>query len=241
MMPVAILAGGLATRLHPITKTIPKALVDVAGEPFICRQLSYLHKQGIRRVVLCVGFLGETIRAVVGNGSQFGLEVAYSFDGPQLLGTGGALKLAQPLLGHAFFVLYGDSFLPIDFAPIERAFLNDTKQALMTVFKNDDQFDKSNVLFQQAELVEYNKHQPRHEMSHIDYGLAVLSSQVLERYPVESPFDLAQVYHALSLERQLLGIEVHERFYEIGSHKGLNETTAYFLKKEAACATYSST
>ena len=122
-LPVAILAGGLATRLHPITETIPKALVDVAGKPFILRQLDYLRRQGVGRVVLCVGFLGEQIEAVVGDGSASGLSVSYSQDWPKLMGTGGALKQALPLLDSQFLVLYGDSYLPIDFASVERDFL----------------------------------------------------------------------------------------------------------------------
>jgi N-acetyl-alpha-D-muramate 1-phosphate uridylyltransferase len=231
MLPVAILAGGLATRLRPITETIPKALVEVAGEPFICRQLDYLHAQGIRCVVLCIGYLGEMIQAVVGDGSKLGLDVSYSPDGPVLLGTGGALKQALPLLGEQFFVLYGDSFLPVDFAPVERTFFESKKAALMTVLKNGDRWDKSNVLFCAGEMVEYNKYAPRPEMAFIDYGLGVLSSSVLETYPAGQAFDLAEVYHALSLMGQLAGYEVHERFYEIGSHAGLKEAELYFLKK----------
>lgn len=232
MLPVAILAGGLATRLRPITETIPKALIEVAGEPFICRQLDYLHAQGIRRVVLCIGYLGEMIKAVVGDGSKFGLDVSYSPDGAVLLGTGGALKQALPLLGEQFFVLYGDSFLPVDFGAVEQAFLGSRKTALMTVLENSDRWDKSNVLFREGELVEYNKHVPRPEMAFIDYGLGVLSSHVLETYPAGQAFDLAEVYHALSLKRQLAGYEVHERFYEIGSHSGLKETETYFSKEK---------
>jgi N-acetyl-alpha-D-muramate 1-phosphate uridylyltransferase len=231
MLPVAILAGGLATRLRPITATIPKALVDVAGEPFICRQLRYLQAQGIRRVVLCIGYLGEMIQTVVGDGRQFGLDVAYSPDGPLLLGTGGALKQALPLLDEQFFVLYGDSFLPVDFAPIERAFFDSNKAALMTVLENGDRWDKSNVLYREGELVEYNKQAPRPEMAFIDYGLGVLTSSVLEVYPAEQAFDLAEVYHQLSLNSRLAGYEVHERFYEIGSHDGLKETASYFSNK----------
>jgi MurNAc alpha-1-phosphate uridylyltransferase len=232
MMPVAILAGGLATRLRPITETIPKALVEVAGRPFIFRQLDYLHAQGIRRVVFCIGYLGGMIQEIVGDGSKFGLDVAYSSDGPGLLGTGGALRRALPLLEQEFFVLYGDSFLPVEFAPIERVFLDGHKSALMTVLENGDRWDKSNVLFRQGKLVEYNKHQPRPEMTYIDYGLAVLSKLVLENYPAGGEaFDLAEVYHALSLKGQLAGYEVNERFYEIGSHDGLKETETYFLKK----------
>ena len=234
MLPVAILAGGLATRLRPITETIPKSLVEVAGKPFICHQLDYLHAQGIRRVVLCLGYLGEMIQAVVGDGSKFGLDVLYSADGPMLLGTGGALKQALPLLGEQFFVLYGDSFLPVDFASVEKAFFARKKSALMTVLENGDRWDKSNVLFHAGELVEYNKHAPRPEMAFIDYGLGVLRSHALDMYPAGQAFDLAEVYHALSVKGQLAGYQVQERFYEIGSHNGLKETETYFLKKGEA-------
>lgn len=227
-LPVAILAGGLATRLRPITEKIPKALVDVAGEPFVFRQLRYLRDQGIRRVVLCIGYLGEMVQDVVGDGSKFGIDVAYSIDGDVLLGTGGALKRALALLDERFFVLYGDSFLPVEFAPVERAFVASRKKALMTVLKNGNQWDKSNVFFRDGELVEYNKRNPRLEMEFIDYGLGVLTGSVLDEYPDGEPFDLADVYHALSLEHQLAGYEVHKRFYEIGSHSGLKEAEAFF-------------
>jgi N-acetyl-alpha-D-muramate 1-phosphate uridylyltransferase len=232
MLPVAILAGGLATRLRPISETIPKSLVDVAGQPFIVRQLSYLRDQGVRKVVLCIGYLGEMIEDVVGNGSKFGLDVSYSPDGPVLLGTGGAIKKALPILGDQFFVLYGDSFLPVDFGAVEQAYLESGLDALMTVLKNGDLWDKSNVLFSDGRLVEYNKRAPRPEMTYIDYGLGVLSGAVLADYTAHQAFDLADVYQELSLQGQLAGLEVHERFYEIGSHTGLKETEAYLLTKE---------
>jgi N-acetyl-alpha-D-muramate 1-phosphate uridylyltransferase len=231
MLPVAILAGGLATRLRPITTSIPKALVEVAGEPFICRQLEYLHGQGIHRVVLCTGYLGEMIQSVVGDGSRFGLEVHYSADGPVLLGTGGALKQALPFLGNQFFVLYGDSFLPINFGEVEQHFFKSEKPALMTVLKNSGCWDKSNVLFHDGILEEYCKSTPRSEMSFIDYGLGVLKSQVLEEYTINQAFDLADIYHVLSNQGKLAGFEVQERFYEIGSHTGLKEAEIYFLNK----------
>lgn len=227
-LPVAILAGGLASRLRPISETIPKALVEVAGKPFILRQLDYLRGQGITRVVLCVGFLGEQIEAVVGDGSTCGLSVSYSQDWPTLMGTGGALRQALPLLDSQFLVLYGDSYLPIDFASVERAFLNSGKPALMTVQRNADQWDKSNVLFVANVIVEYNKRAPKPSMKHIDYGLGAISAQVLADENTTGPFDLADVYHRLSLSEQLAGYEVHERFYEIGSHKGLAEAADYF-------------
>jgi NDP-sugar pyrophosphorylase family protein len=234
MLPVAILAGGLATRLHPITQTIPKALVDVAGQPFILRQLAYLHMQGIREVVLCVGYLGEMIEAVVGDGDRIGLKVRYSHDGPILLGTGGALKKAVPLLGDDFFVLYGDSFLPIDFVAVQQAYLASGQRALMTVLQNANQWDTSNVLFTDGRLVEYNKRSPRAAMSHIDYGLGLLAAEVLSNYPATEAFDLADVYQDLSGQGRLCGMEVYQRFYEIGSHTGLQETETYFLTTESA-------
>lgn len=232
MLPVAILAGGLATRLRPITETIPKALVDVAGKPFIVRQLSYLREQGISEVVLCIGYLGDMVRDVVGSGESFGLEVSYSEDGPNLLGTGGALAKAIPLLGDDFFVLYGDSFLPVNFSVVQEAYEKSERPALMTVLKNQNQWDKSNVLFVGGRLLEYNKRKPRAEMTYIDYGLGVVSASVLMQRPVGQSFDLADVYQDLSLQGKLAGLEVQERFYEIGSHTGLKETEDYFLTKE---------
>ena len=234
LFPVAILAGGLATRLRPITETIPKALVDVAGKPFIARQLEYLHTQGVRDVVLCVGYLGEMIQDVVGTGGGYGLQVRYSFDGSELLGTGGALRQALPLLGEHFFVLYGDSYLPVVFSAVQDTFVQTGKPALMTVLKNGDRWDKSNVLFVDGQLVEYNKRAPRPEMAYIDYGLGLVSASVFCAYPDDSPFDLADVYQDLSGKGQLAGLEVHQRFYEIGSYSGLKEAKEYFLTKEKA-------
>jgi NDP-sugar pyrophosphorylase family protein len=230
-LPVAILAGGLATRLHPVTQTIPKALVDVAGQPFILRQLDYLKRQGVARVVLCIGYLGEQIQAVVGDGSSRGISVSYSQDWPKLMGTGGALRRALPLLDSQFLVLYGDSYLPVDFARVEQAFLDSGKPALMTVQRNADQWDKSNVLFLNDVLVEYNKRAPKPEMRHIDYGLGAISSQILAKQNALEPFDLADIYHGLSLSGDLVGYEVYERFYEIGSHEGLAEAAEYFKSR----------
>ena len=228
MLPVAILAGGLATRLRPITEVMPKALIEVAGRPFIERQLTYLHAQGVSNVVLCVGYLGELIYSVVGSGEQFGLEVRYSFDGSSLLGTGGALKKALPLLGNHFFVLYGDSYLLVNFAEVQNAYIKSGKPALMTILKNDDRWDKSNVLFSDGQIIEYNKRQPLPEMMHVDYGLGLMSKAVFDQYPIDSSFDLADVYRSLSVQGQLAGFESTKRFYEIGSYSGLKEAESYF-------------
>jgi len=231
-LPVAILAGGLATRLHPLTETIPKALVEVAGKPFILRQLDYLRRQGVSRAVLCVGFLGEQIEAVVGDGSSSGLTVSYSQDWPKLMGTGGALRQALPLLDSQFLVLYGDSYLPIDFSSVEQTFLSSGKPALMTVQRNADQWDKSNVLFRNGELIEYDKKSPRPDMLHIDFGLSVLSSQVFSKYLESTIIDLADICRELSKAGQLAAVEVSGRFYEIGSPQGIRDTEEFLAHQE---------
>ena len=233
--PVAILAGGLATRLRPITEKIPKALVAVADEPFLAHQLRLLSSAGLRHVVVCAGYLGEMIEAEFGDGSRFKVRIEYSFDGPQLLGTGGALKRALPLLRENFFVLYGDSYLPIDYIAAGRAFLVSTKPALMTVFKNDGRWDTSNVWFDGRQIVRYDKRQLIPEMRYIDYGLGIFRSEVMSRWPDKERFDLADVYHLLASEGQLAGHEVTQRFYEIGSTKGLAELDTLLRNQPAYC------
>ena len=227
---MAILAGGLATRLRPLTEQIPKALIEVAGRPFIEWQLEYLRRQSIQRVVLCVGYHGVQIEARIGSGEDFGLEVRYSRDAPKLLGTGGALRKALPLLGPAFFVLYGDSYLPLDYGTVQRSFAASGKPALMTVLDNRDRWDRSNVLYAEGRVLEYNKRSPRPEMRHIDYGLGIVSAQVLVG-PADEVFDLADLYHRLSVDGLLAGHEVQERFYEIGSHAGIAETEQYLSRQ----------
>jgi len=231
MLPVAILAGGLATRLRPITKTIPKALVPVAGRPFVLWQLEYLREQGVSRVVLCTGYRSTQIEQIVGDGSQFGVAVEYSDDGTTLLGTGGALGKALPLLGPEFFVLYGDSFLPVSFPIVEQAYYDSDLPGLMTVYRNEGEWDTSNVDFKDGSVLEHNKAKPRHDMAYIDYGLGVLSKSVVEHYCQEIVFDLAMVYAALANAGQLAGFEVFERFYEIGSPDGLAETEDFLGSK----------
>ncbi len=152
-LPAAILAGGLATRLGPLTEGLPKSLVEVAGQPFIVHQLRLLHRNGITQIVLCVGHLGEQIQAAVGDGRRWGVHLEYSFDGPQLMGTGGAIRQALPLLGDRFFVLYGDSYLDCDYQAARRAFAASGKLALMTVFRNENRWDPSNVVFQDGQIL----------------------------------------------------------------------------------------
>jgi NDP-sugar pyrophosphorylase family protein len=225
LYPAVILAGGLAKRLHPVTMTIPKSMVDIAGEPFVAHQLRLLKAKGIDRVIFCVGHLWEQIEAFVGDGSGFGVEAFYSADGPVLLGTAGAIRKALPLLPPRFFVIYGDSYLTADYAAAQRFFDQSSRAALMTVFRNEDQFDRSNVEFDGREIVVYDKTRRTEAMHHIDYGLGMFDREVFERMD-DGPKDLATVYQELLGAGQLAALEVSERFYETGSFAGVAELSA---------------
>jgi N-acetyl-alpha-D-muramate 1-phosphate uridylyltransferase len=232
MLPVAILAGGVGSRLRPITETLPKSLVEVAGEPFIVHQLRLLRREGVQRVVLCVGHLGEKIEQVIGDGRQFGLQVVYSFDGDMLMRTGGALRRALPLLDEAFFVLYGDSYLDVTLAPIELSFRQQKLPALMTVFRNEGRWDTSNVLFDGGRIVAHDKSAPHPDMRHIDYGLGILTTDALAAHSPDRSFDLSEVYTALAASGRLAAYEVTQRFYEIGTPSGLAETEQYLRRRK---------
>ncbi len=228
LFPVMILAGGLATRLHPITQTMPKSLIMIDEKPFIAHQLALLQQKGIQKVIICVGYLGEQIVEYVGDGSQFNLNVTYAFDGPLLLGTAGAIKNALSLLSEqSFFVLYGDSYLPCDYAAIQTAFMQRKKNALMTVYHNRSQWDKSNVEFIDEQIVSYDKKQFTPKMQYIDYGLSILNKNVFALLPVNECFDLAELYQLLLQTQQLSGVEVKERFYEVGSFAGITDFNHY--------------
>src|SRR5271165_5379585 len=156
-LPVVILAGGLATRLRPLTEKIPKALVEVAGRPFLEHQVELLKRNAIAEVILCVGYHGEMMKEQYGDGGALGVRVRYSFDGPKLLGTGGAIKKASRLLPDAFFVLYGDSYLTVEYQAVAAAFHEAGKPALMTVYANSDAWDTSNVWFDNGRIRLYSK------------------------------------------------------------------------------------
>ena len=220
---MAILAGGLATRLRPLTDEVPKSLVEVAGRPFVEHQLQLLRRHGFTDVVLCVGHLGDQIERTLGNGSRFGMRLAYVDDGPELLGTGGGLRRALPHLGEAFLVMYGDSYLDCDYESIASAFLSSGKPGLMTVFHNENRWECSNVRFEGGKIHTYDKNAVDPSLAHVDYGLGALRAEALDRYPAGRKFDLAQVYRDLLSEDQLAAYEVRERFYEIGSFSGLAE------------------
>jgi NDP-sugar pyrophosphorylase family protein len=228
MLPVAILAGGLATRLGPLTATIPKSLIPIAGEPFLAHQLRLLKSSGIQHVILCVGHMGEMIEQAIGDGRTYGMKVEYSYDGAALLGTAGAIRGALPKLGDSFFVMYGDSYLACDYAAIEREFWQSGKIGLMTVFRNEGQWDTSNVEFEDGRILGYSKKNRTPRMRYIDYGLGVFQAEVFTK---TSTTDLADVYGELLQSGELAAVEVHDRFYEIGSAAGLRETTTFLSQR----------
>jgi hypothetical protein len=222
-LPVALLAGGLATRLRPITEKVPKLLIEVAGEPFFTHQIRLLKAAGLTHLVVCVGYLGEKIVELYGDGSKFGIKIEYSFDGPKLLGTGGALIQALPKLGDAFYVLYGDSYLPVDYRAVGDFFLRSGRDGLMTVYENHELYDASNVWFEDGEIRVYDKKNKVPQMHHIDYGLGLFKAAAFAGFPRDAVVDLAAVQMQLVAQHQLAGYEIPERFYEIGSHAGLQE------------------
>jgi NDP-sugar pyrophosphorylase family protein len=226
-LPIAVLAGGLATRLRPLTANLPKSLIPVAGKPFLEHQLALLKSHGLEHVVLCAGHLGEMIQQVFADGSQFGIKMEYSFDGAVALGTGGALKRALPLLGDEFFVMYGDSYLPIDYAAVADFFRHSGRLGCMTVFENANRYDRSNVVFAGGEVKVYDKTKRIPEMRYIDYGLSLFRAESFESFPSDRAFDLADVMQTLLNKGQLAGYEVRERFYEAGSFSGLAELEKY--------------
>ena len=226
-MPAVILAGGLATRLRPLTEKIPKALIEVAGHPFLWHQIQLLKSKGIRHIVLSVGYLGEQIQTLYGDGSQLGVRLEYSFDGPVLLGTAGAIRNALILLPERFFVLYGDSYLTCDYRAVESSFRESDLPGLMTVYRNDGLFDSSNVEYDGSRILRYDKKERSPSMHHIDYGLGAFRRSVFASLPAGEKFDLAAIYQQLLREGNLAAFEVHERFYEIGSPEGIRDTERF--------------
>ena len=223
--PVCILAGGRGTRLGERARDTPKPLVEVAGEPFLIHQLRLLGEHGVREAVICVGYRGEMIESRIGT-ERFGIEIAYSHDGPGLDGTLGAIRRALPLLGERFLVLYGDTYLRIDYAAVNRAWSDSALPALMVVLRNEGRWDTSNAHYERGRVIAYDKLAPTPEMSWIDYGLGGLTSEALARVP-DGERDLAALHRELARRGELCGYEASERFYEIGTPDALGETDSF--------------
>ncbi|HET6250716.1 MAG TPA: nucleotidyltransferase family protein [Tepidisphaeraceae bacterium] len=230
-IPVALLAGGMAARLGVIAQQTPKALVDVNGRAFIDHQLGLLHRYGVRRVVLCLGHLGGKIEEHLGDGSRIGMSLRYSHDGARLVGTGGAVRRALPMLGELFWVMYGDSYMDIDYAEVLRRFCSSQSpraaRGLMTLIRNENRWDKSNAIFQNGRLTCYDKRNRSEQMQYIDYGIQLLRREAFDTTPAGGAFDLADLYRDLVTRGEMIGHEVFNRFYEIGTPQSLEETRRY--------------
>jgi MurNAc alpha-1-phosphate uridylyltransferase len=226
-LPVAILAGGLAKRLGDVAAETPKALVEVAGKPFAEHQIELLRRHGISEIVFLVGHQAGKVRDTIGDGSRWNIRIRYASDEGRLLGTGGAIRHALPSIGDRFLVVYGDSYLECDYGAVERAFLSSACDGLMTVCRNENRWDRSNVRFENGRIVAYDKINATPDMHHIDYGLGGLSAVAFDGYADGSAFDLVDVYKRLIANSSLAAFEVTSRFYEIGSPEGLEETRAY--------------
>lgn len=222
-----LLAGGLATRLRPVTETIPKSLIDINGKPFIDYQISLLKRKGIKKLIICTGYLGEKIESHLKNHKGTGLEIDFSYDGDELIGTGGAVQKAIKKTEGLFWVMYGDSYLDTNFEIISNYFESNRNKGLMTVFKNLDKWDSSNVEFEKGRIIKYDKIHKTKDMKYIDYGLSIFRKEAFERFIKSKKFDLTEVYKELLFENELLGFEVKERFYEVGSFSGIEEFKSY--------------
>ena len=220
MPKIAILAGGLATRMHPLTLDCPKALLPVAGEPFAFHQLRLLKTKGFEEAVFLIGHLGEQIVSAVGDGSRFGMRIEFVSDGPKLCGTGMAIKRALPILGKEFAVIYGDSWLDFEYSAAVDCFRNTLKPALMTVITAQLGSEQPNAEYAAGNIIRYSKSNPSSKMKHIDYGFSVFRDAVFASLPPDNHADLAEIQQSLSEEGDLAGYEATKPYFEIGSISG---------------------
>lgn len=234
-MQVVILSGGLGTRLRSLAPNIPKAMVPVAGRPFVYHQLDMLKQQGFTDILMCVGHLGDQIQSELGDGSSLGLSIRYSWESEGvLLGTGGALVNALPKLQDQFLVMYGDSYLPIDFKRMV-AWIRETQVlSAMSVFRNEGRWDHSNAQVKNGRVSVYSKTAPVGECAFIDYGLLFFRKQtILKYFSHQMPLDLSTIQNQLVEAHELAAYEVGERFYEIGKPEGLAELES-FLERQTS-------
>lgn len=230
-MQVVILAGGLATRLGTLVHRVAKSMIRVNGKPFLQYQIELLRKNGLTDILLCIGYLGSQIEDYFGDGRNWGVRLDYSQEKERLLGTGGALKKAEGLLKDEFFIIYGDSYLLLDYQEISRYFHNFNKGGLMVVYKNYNQFDKSNLIVKNGLVRLYDKKRVNPEMVYIDEGISILRKEALHSFPSEGPFPLDEIFQRLIQEKELLAFQTKQRFYEIGSIQGLDDFKKLILKK----------
>lgn len=228
--PIIILCGGMATRLLPLTERVPKSLIIINNKPFIYWQLKYLESQGFKEVILCLGHLSNDVEKYCSAISNIKLKIKYSYDGDKLLGTGGATIKASSLVKKHFFLMYGDSYLPINFSKVEDKYINCKKDVLMTIYRNKNNFDQSNVQYEYRDKFLYNKKSSHNSMQYIDYGLLIFNSKMFADYKKNINIDLSDILNDFSKKKLIEPYEIYDRFYEIGSKSGLSEFNGYIKK-----------
>jgi NDP-sugar pyrophosphorylase family protein len=237
-MQVLILAGGLGTRMLPLTADRPKALLPVAGRPFAEHQIELLAAHGVDDIVFSIAYRGDMIRDALGDGRRWDVRLRYVDEGDDRRGTGGAVRLFADsgIAAEEVAVLYGDTYLPIAYRPVWTAFADQGLPALMTVLENRDRWDVSNAWLSADGRVVYRKGSgQQYGMTHIDYGLSVLATAtVLDRIPGDTVVDLADVFAEMSDRGELAGYEVRERFYEIGSADGMDDLERLLSERSGA-------
>ncbi len=226
-MQAAILAGGLGTRLRPLTDRMPKAMAPVNGRPFLEYELELLASHGVDDIVLCVGYKGEAIRGHFGDGSGFGVRIRYSSEGERLLGPVGALKMAERMLREEFFVTYGDAYLTLDYRGMMDALEGQEELGLMAVYRNEGRFGRSDVVVKGGFVAAYDKVNGAPGMEWINYGVTALKRGALDRVERGRVCDEPTFYGGLVKDGQLRAFEVAERFYEIGSERSLEEFRSF--------------
>ncbi len=230
-MQAAVLAGGLGTRLRPMTEAVPKGMVEVNGRPFLELEIGLLKASGVDQLVLCVGHLGEMVEAHFRDGSRWGVKIEYSYDGPRLLGAAGALKRAEPLLQETFFVTYGDAYLRADYGALMRRLIDSGRLAVMAVYKNHNKHGRSDLVVKDARVVRYDKRASGKGLDWINFGVSALRKKALGLIPAGKPCDEEQFYGELIKRDELLAFSVKERFYEIGTAESLKEFQLFISKQ----------
>jgi NDP-sugar pyrophosphorylase family protein len=224
-----ILAGGLGTRMRPITETIPKPMIAVAGKPFLQYQLELLTGSGIGRALLLVAYLGEQIQQYFGGGDKFGCNISYSFESSPL-GTGGALRNAEAQLQDYFVLVNGDTYLAIDYRALLEDFQKADCAAMIVAYKKPEGASQSvpasllpaNLgVSQDGAVTAYRKRNPE-GLSHIDAGVIVLRKEILARLPAGQKCSLEEeIYPQLIAQGEMRAWVTLEPFFDMGSPAGL--------------------
>jgi len=226
---IVIIAGGLATRLQPITETIPKSMVLLKGKPFFEYQIELCKKNGVREIIFCGGHLWEQVNNYFGNGEKFGVKIIYSIENEKL-DTGGAVKNAFEHLDDEFFVMYGDSYLTLDWQKAYKFLKKSGAKGLMTTYENNWHPEPSNVLVGGGGYIkEYNKEKPGKEMRFIEYGINIFPKDIIKKIPGKS-FPISRYFDFLIKRGQLVSYPSKDRFFEVGCFEGIDGCLKYFDK-----------